>query len=226
MTRLLGAAVVLAFLAGCKKGEQSEGGGPSSGSATAPIRYTIRDVNSTRSSRNQESVKKTLGMNFEQLQAWVKESPPAEERKIDTDAPGEGGPLITARNQKASVSGRDRDSVYAALEMTEEQAREWVKDAKGAREGRSVTRFLSGHVEITWRGPGGEVLYTLRNTQGSRTGKNRDGVMSTLGKTDEQIVEWVTDPVAASESRSATFARSGHVEGISRGPLLDPPWTR
>jgi hypothetical protein len=217
MKRLLPIALVPVLLAGCGKAPPA--------ASDAHLRYTVRDFNGTRSSRNRDSVLKTVGMTGEQIKAWANESAAGEDRRLGGEDNGRaaGSAVITCRNAKGSVSSRD-PGVTDVLERTEDQIREWVLDDKATKEGRSATFYRSGYIDIIWRGSSGQLLYTLRNQKGSRTSRDWASALSTLGMTDEQIKAWAEDEGAASEGRSAAIHRSGYVEGISRGVLEDPPW--
>ena len=138
------------------------------------LRYTVRNENGTRSSRNEESVLKTVGMNADQIRAWAKEGAADEDRSVmtETDVGGGGAAIISCRNERGSVSSRDA-SVSNVLRMTDDQIREWAADDKGLKEGRSATFYMNGHIEIIWRGSGGQLLYTVRNENGSRTSRDR-----------------------------------------------------
>ncbi len=138
------------------------------------LHYTVRNENGTRSSRNRESVLKTVGMTQDQIQTWAKEGAADEGRSVATenDLGGTGAAVITCRNERGRVSSRDA-SVTNVLRMTDDQIREWVAEDKGIKEGRSATLYMNGHVEIIWRGSSDQLLYTVRNEKGSRTSRDR-----------------------------------------------------
>lgn len=140
---------------------------------------------------------------------------------VEEGTSGAAAVMITCRNERASVSSRD-SSVTSVLQKSDEEIMKWVTDENGAKENRSASFPRDGHVEIVWRGSGGQLLFTVRNEMGSRTSRNRDSALGTLGKTQDQIRAWAEK--GSSEGRCATFIMMGHVEGISHGVLEDPPW--
>jgi len=186
------------------------------------LEYTVRDRVGVRTSRDRASVLKTRNMTAEQLKAWA-EAPDgkADGRRVAPEP--KSGAQITVSTDQGSVSSRDRDSAAKAAKLTPDQMREWAADPKGEKEGRVAILFRSGHVEVVWRGSGGELLYSVRNEQGSRTSRDRDSVLKTLKMTDEQVRAWAEDEKAAKERRAATFYRDGYAEVISRGPAAEPP---
>jgi hypothetical protein len=215
---------VLVLVAGCNKSSQEEAPAAQQ-AADGRLRYTVRDVNGTRSSRNRDSVLKTVGMTPEQVRAWAKALAPDEARAVATDGDGVGAghAVVTIRNERASVSSRDAASAENAIALTDDGIREWAKDDKGIKEDRSAMLFKGGYIEIIWRGQAGQVQYSVRSEQGSRTSRDRDSVLKTLKMTDEQVRAWAEDEKAAREARAATFYRNGYVEVISRGPAMEPP---
>src|SRR5438132_616257 len=101
-------------------------------------------------------------------------------------------------------------------------------------------------------GAEGALRYTIRDANGIRASGNRDSVLKTVGMTEPQIKEWANDhgfrtsqdrasavktlemsldqikawaedESAAHERRSASFARNGYMEMISRGTMEEPP---
>ena len=190
--------------------------------ASGDLVYGIRDPGFTRTSHNRSSVLKTRKMTAEQLKAWVSAPEGKSEGRTLVAQPGSGA-LITVSNAKGSVTGRDRNSVSKAASLDSDQMREWAADPKAAKEGRMAVIFGSGHVEIIWRDPDGQLLYAVRNDQGSRTGRVRDNVQKTLSMEPQQVQEWVEDTRAARERRCAATYQSGYVELISRGQPVEPP---
>jgi prepilin-type processing-associated H-X9-DG protein len=123
--------------------------------------YTVRDPAGERSGRDRASVLKTRGMTAEQLKAWAQASEgKAEGRSVAAE--GKVAVQVTVQTDRGTVTGRDRESVSRAAKLTPDQMREWAADPKAAAEGRGAILFGDGHAEIVWRGPGGELLYSVR----------------------------------------------------------------
>ena len=140
----------------------------------------------------------------------------------------------TVIDQYLARSSRNRESVMATVSMKSlDEFKAWEKESP-ANEERTVfdqcygegdyqKLVKEGHVEIIWR-VGNKPRYTVRSSRWSRTSSDEKSVLSTVAMSEEQVRAWVADESAASEERSATFARVGYNEGVSRGKLLIPPF--
>jgi hypothetical protein len=110
-------------------------------------------------------------------------------------------------------------SAEKALQMSEDEIREWVKAGKG----RKVTFYRQGYYEAIWRGRSGDVLYTVGDERRAFTSREQQSLKRVLAlRTENEIRAWVQDPSASEESRSARFAETRGMIRIPEG-AEDPP---
>lgn len=186
------------------------------------VRYAIRDAAGIRACRDRASVLKTRAMTADQVKAWAQAPEGKAEGREVLPLPALAA-RETITGEKGSVSSRDGVGAAEVLKQSPDKIREWAADPKAEKAGRQATLFQAGHLEIIWRGPAGELLYSVRTERGTRTGRTRESVVKTLELTDEQVRAWAEDEAAAKEGRSATLFRDGFAEVISRGPAVEPP---
>jgi 2-hydroxychromene-2-carboxylate isomerase len=195
------------------------------------LTYTVTDEKGSRTGTNRESVLATLTMNEAQVRAWVADGGAwLQGRSVTINQNGHtesisrgmfGTLTYTVTDEKGSRTGRNRDQVLSTLTMTEAQMRTWVASSVGVLEGRSVTFNKDGHTETVSRGTFGALTYTVTDEKGSRTGRNRDQVLSTLTMSEAQVRVWVADRGAWLQGRSVTINKDGHTETISRGGMFN-----
>jgi hypothetical protein len=191
------------------------------------MQYSITDARGTRTGRDRDNVVATLGMNEAQLRVWGEAAAGVIEGRslvlnqdgyVETINRGMFGILqYTVTDEKGSRTGRNRDSVIATLGMSQRDLRTWAEDRGAHLEGRSATINVFGHTETISRGMFGILQYTVTDDNGSRTGRNRSQVLSTLTMSEVQVRAWVADQGAWLEGRSVTINAVGHNETISRG---------
>jgi hypothetical protein len=207
------------LLVGCSGSESPE--------SDNALRYTIRDSNGVRASRNRESVLKTVGMTKQQIQQWASDPDGAAERRLVGDNLVKLGvrSRFTLREDRVSVSSHDKDSASRALKMDYRELLAWVTEENAAGEGRSVTLKGWGLSQIIWRGSSGKVLYTLGHEGAFRTSSRQDSDDDRGLQLDDpdQIRAWVEAERGLLEHRSAGRAHDGFLEMISRGTMEVPP---
>ncbi len=176
-----------------------------------------------RSSKNRDSVLKTLAMTEDEIRAWAKEPAAAgEERWVARAA-------IQPRCHHDGVMGGGVTGSNAASAMaagkTNEERRAWAEESDDAaiKETRIATFFEQegSFAETVWRGADGEVRYTLTNASNGarRTGSDRDSVVMTLKMSVDEVRAWVEDPKAVKEQRAAStlVQKDSYLETVWRG---------
>jgi hypothetical protein len=191
-------------------------------SAAGELLYTLRDEAGGRSGRDRAALLKTRKMTAEQVKAWAT-APEGKPEHRSLEALPSPRAVETITGEKGSVFSSGSKSASEVLAQSDEKIREWAADPKAEKEGRGAILFRDGHVEVIWHGPGGRLLYSVRNEKGSRTSLDRAGVLKTLKMTDDEVLAWVEDAKSAKEFRAATFYPDGHAEVITRGPAFEPP---
>jgi hypothetical protein len=178
------------------------------------LQYTVTDDRGSRTSRNREQVLTTLDMSESALRTWVEDRGAwLEGRTVTLNGDGHTETIsrgmfgilqYTVSDEHGIRSGRNRDQVMSTLDMDEAELRAWATDGAGIVEGRSVTINALGHTEMISRGPLGVLQYTITDERGSRTGRNREAILSTLGMNEAQLRTWVSDNGFWLQGRSLT----------------------
>jgi hypothetical protein len=107
----------------------------------------------------------------------------------------------TVRTEQGDRSGRDRESVLKAVKMTADQVRAWVEEEKAAKEERSASLYQDGYVEVIGRGAGGDLEYTVRDSVGTRTSRDRGNVLKTRKMPADQLEAWAQAAEGKAEGR-------------------------
>ena len=166
-----------------------------------PLQYTVRTEQGNRSSRNRDSVLKTVKMTPDQVRAWAEDAQAAKEDRSATlfqdgyvemiDRGPTGDLQYTVRDRAGVRACQDRGSVLKTRKMTADQLKAWAQATEGKAEKR---RF------DPW--PKGVALQTVSNEKGRVTSRDGVGASEVLKLTAEKIREWASDPKAEKAGRT------------------------
>ena len=107
---------------------------------------------------------------------------------------------FTVMNERGARSGTSREAVLKTVSMDDAQLRAWVRDEAAKTELRAAEFFMDGYVAVISRDATG-LLFSIRDPEGVRSGRNSASLLKTRGMTAEQLKVWAAAPDAKAEER-------------------------